>query len=125
MKTESLEQLVIENLQNIVIDSHPKTLLPKFIKKKSENIYQFGEKNYDINQNDLYVIGFGKAGATMSEVAEQILGVDKIKDGLVICPKTIRNTKSITLLYSSHPFVSNSGNPSINSIWRKKLLKKL
>ena len=33
MKTESLEQLVIENLQNIVIDSHPKTLLPKFIKK--------------------------------------------------------------------------------------------
>ena len=56
----------------------------------------------------MYVIGFGKAGATMSEVAEQILGVDKIKDGLVICPKTIRNTKSITLLYSSHPFVSNS-----------------
>lgn len=108
MKTESLEQLVIENLQNIVIDSHPKTLLPKFIKKKSEHIYQFGEKNYDINQNDLYVIGFGKAGATMSEVAEQILGVDKIKDGLVICPKTTCNTKSIKLLYSSHPFISNS-----------------
>jgi glycerate 2-kinase len=107
METESLEKLLIENLRNAVSNSHPKTLLPKFIEKKSEHIYQFGEEIYDINHKDLYVIGFGKAGATMSEVAEQIFDDGIIKDGLVICPQTTSNLKSIKLMHSSHPFVSD------------------
>ena len=93
-------------LKKAVLDSHPKILLPKYL-SKSKNTIQINKEIYDISNKNIYVIGFGKAGSTMAEMVEKIVGEDYINDGLVISPKINSNINSIKIIQSSHPFLSD------------------
>ena len=93
-------------LKKAVLDSHPKILLPKYL-SKSKNTIQINEEIYDISNKNIYVIGFGKAGSTMAEMVDKIVGKDYINDGLVISPQINSNINSIKIIQSSHPFLSD------------------
>ena len=106
LTTSFLVTKIKDLLNKSVLDSHPKALLPKFLEKNENHIIING-KIYDMKDYDIYVIGYGKAGSTMAEMIEKIIGEDDIKGGLVVSPDVNPNVKSIEIIESSHPFVSD------------------
>jgi len=76
-----------------------------YVSKENNYLHVHGEK-YDLDNNPVYVLGFGKASAEMGKEIENIIGIENIVSGLIITTPTEVKTKKITLFESSHPTIS-------------------
>lgn len=106
-----MKSITLKIFNESIKSVHPSELL-----KKSVNL--LNNQKLIIN-NDIVVehrkikfISFGKSGGTMAESLINILGKENILEGIVVMPeqssKFPSSLKNIEVLYSSHPFVSES-----------------
>lgn len=83
----------------------PENILPGVIRfNKDTNTLTVENVTIELKQDrPLYVIGFGKASATMAEYIESLLG-NRIADGLVITsPQNYKKLSRIQIFSGSHP----------------------
>lgn len=90
-------------LDRMVHDIHPSVLVPRHLAVGKNGIIAGGK---EFRCEKVYVIGCGKAGASMAEAVERVLGPDRIEAGLVIAPSAQSSTQKIKILQSTHPFIS-------------------
>lgn len=103
-----LKMKIEEMLQHILLDISPSSLLRKHVSLKNNKFFVDG-KLFDLSKSNLFVIGCGKAGVSMSEAIEDILGPEHIKAGFVIAPENIvSHTRKIKIFRSTHPFISQT-----------------
>lgn len=99
------KEKAVDNFKSILSDIHPVQLLPDLISwDKNHRILKIGETSIQIRPDqDMYVIGAGKASATMAAALEKILG-DEITAGQVIVPGGTSEFPSfIKTMEGSHP----------------------
>ncbi|MAZ41038.1 hypothetical protein CL654_02885 [bacterium] len=68
-----------------------------------ENTLTVNNKEYDISDRRIFIIGGGKAAYTMAEEIEDILGPERIEDGLVVVNEEKKDLKKIKVHKGDHP----------------------
>jgi glycerate-2-kinase len=99
LRKEALE-IINEGLTSI----SPSSVFKNRIAHKN-NLLKINNNNFDLDKfQNIYVIGFGKASASMAKELEEILG-QRIKHGIVI-DVTSKKLKRIKVRKGSHPYLS-------------------
>ena len=102
--------LAIQSLECALNASDPKQLMQNKIKMENSLLTVDGGTSFDLeNFKNLYVVGGGKAGASMAQALEEILG-RYITAGLVNVPYgTKLETDVVELNEASHPIPDQAG----------------
>ncbi|MEM2759574.1 MAG: glycerate kinase [Nitrososphaerales archaeon] len=103
-------RLVLDALDAALMASDPKKLVKEHVRLKGNNL-RIADKTYQLDFDNIYVIGAGKASAYMAEAMNEILG-ERITDGLVIIPDYFRtrlHVGNIKLWRGTHPIPSERG----------------
>jgi hydroxypyruvate reductase len=87
----------------------PSVLLPKFIQRKEKEL-RLGDQVFSRGSlNNIYVIGAGKASASMGSVAEELLG-DLISEGIIVTKSGHElSLKKIRCIQAGHPIPDENG----------------
>jgi glycerate 2-kinase len=86
---------------------HPFRILPRYISFKDSKLKVFGDE-FDVSKGRIYVIGGGKASASMTQILEDIIPLEYISDGL-INSNVILPTRKIEIHKAGHPFPDERG----------------
>ncbi len=106
----NLKKEAVSVFKSILKNVNPKEFLPEIVSWNQETgklrIY---DTEFTVGKDqDIYVIGTGKASPTMAEAMEKILG-NSIKDGLIIAPPDSESDlKTIKMVQGSHPLPDES-----------------
>jgi glycerate-2-kinase len=101
--------LALKSLENAINAVEPRRLIRARISLK-ESILHADGCQFDIKEfRNIYVLGGGKAGSSMAEALEEILG-DHITCGIVNVPKGSKHkTRVVKIHEASHPTPDESG----------------
>jgi len=98
-KAASLFKITLESV-------NPVKLIPKKVDWNPEtSVLTISGRELKVEKDTrIYILGSGKASASMAAALESILG-DRIHDGMVIStPDPLHSTQKVTLLKGSHPY---------------------
>jgi glycerate 2-kinase len=94
---------------------NPVRLMKKSVKLNNNNlsIFSYNEEKLVLDYpsfNSIYLIGAGKATASMSDALIKILGTHKIKEGCITVPYGIKLKNNLCeITYASHPIPDSNG----------------
>lgn len=95
-------------VQHAVRCAHPSAFMYSVVRVEGDRLV-VGEHSYDVS-NGIRLLSFGKAGSSMAEAFVRRIGVEHIRDGVVIAPSTdgsdLLRVPRVTMMQSTHPFVS-------------------
>jgi len=104
-----------KNLIDITDHVLKETTMSNLIGSKLQNrggyVY-LKDKCWDLESyENIYVLGLGKASAQMARTVEEIIGSDRITEGMVIVPEGSRKVplSKVKTFYSTHPLPSKKG----------------
>jgi glycerate-2-kinase len=102
-------KLAVENLEAALNAVDPKHMVESRLLLK-DSILKVNGRSFNLKRlKNVYVVGGGKAGGSMAEVVEKILG-KRITDGFVNVPRGSKNkTSKIKLHCASHPVPDEAG----------------
>lgn len=96
----------------------PGTAIKKFC-QLDDDILTVAEQNYDLNQfNSIFVLGAGKAGASMAKAIEEIIG-DRITEGLITVKYDhLEKLKKVKVQEAGHPVPDQNGLDGAQAIYQ-------
>jgi glycerate 2-kinase len=103
MSSKEISKNLFEKLLDQV---NPIKLIPEIVKinTNGDSFFIHGEETVSIQEKSVYVIGTGKASASMAFALESVLG-RYLKSGMVISsPNPLHHPKKINVLFGSHPY---------------------
>jgi glycerate 2-kinase len=109
MNTETLRQHAQDIFQAGLQAVDPIQAIKRYVSLDGETLH-IGEASYDLDvYKQIYVVGGGKAGASMSQAIEEILG-ERVKQGIVnVKYDHLLPTNTITLHEAGHPVPDEAG----------------
>jgi hydroxypyruvate reductase len=109
MSVSQLRQDAVEIFQAGLKAADPKVAVHKFMKRDGQNLMVDG-KTYRLDRFEkIYVIGGGKAGASMAAALEEILG-DRIAEGLVnVKYGHVEKLQKVRINEADHPVPDEAG----------------
>ncbi|MCP5106536.1 MAG: DUF4147 domain-containing protein, partial [bacterium] len=75
----------------------------------SKKILSIKNKDYDMSDGRIFVIGGGKASGLMAQTLEEIIGPENITSGFVNCKSKNYQTNKIEIVEASHPTPGQKG----------------
>jgi len=107
--TRKARDLALKSLEHALAAVDPKKLLKSKVSVE-DSILQAGEYTFDLKEfSHVYVLGGGKAGGSMAEATEEILG-SRVTSGIVNVPYgDTHRTGTVRLNYASHPVPDQTG----------------
>ncbi len=97
--------LVLSLAEHGISSVLPKNVLKDFMQINGDFLVTKNKK-YTIKNKRIFVVGAGKASAAMAEALEEILGAERITDGIVLSNDLNPKTQKIKIIHADHPVPS-------------------
>jgi glycerate-2-kinase len=112
-------RLLLTLLEKGIYSVTPENCVRENISVKNNTLF-VGNKKYNLKNRRIFVVGGGKASASMAYALERVLGPKRITKGVVISNVVYKRPKKIAVYLADHPYPTNRNIKAVEKIFKLK-----